>query len=617
MKKLFGLFVMCLTSFQLAAQKDLTNQPLDPDRLDPTPSLEPFYHGVASGDPLSNAVIIWTRVTTSQPTVEVDWFMALDTGMTQIVAQGMVTTDATKDYTVKVDVTGLSPYTTYYYDFKTDGKYSVRGRTKTAPVGDVDSLRFAVVSCSSFDQGYFNAYRRIVERNDIDAVFHLGDYIYEYENGVSGNVRFSTPQNEIVSLSDYRMRHSHYKLDDDLRAIHQQYPFITTWDDHETANNSWYGGADNHNPSQGEGNWFDRKSVGIQAYYEWMPLRMPDASDDERIYRQFSYGDLADIFVLDTRLEGREEQDGTNNNTPTRSMLGTDQFDWLTDGLKNSTAQWKVVAQQVMLAPLEVLGFSYNEDLWDGYEPERDRLFDTIQTNNIENMVVLTGDIHTSWANDLPLAGYNSGSGANSAGVEFITPSITSPSLPFNVGEGFIKFTNPHMKYVELSEHGYYILALNKVRTQADWYYVTDINAPSNGESYAESWYTNTGTQHLSEGNSPAPVPTSTMTIQAPVDPRPDDVMSSVNDVESVVFLGAYPNPFDENFMLQYFLRQGNDLHLSVSDVTGKIWMKEHLGFLPKGIQRTLVNGSSLPAGSYFVSLISGDEVFHKILVKP
>ncbi len=613
MKKLLLTLPLLILFFSVFAQKQI-DHPLDPERLNAAPGLEPFYHGVASGDPLSDAVIIWTRVTSTAPSVDVDWYMALDTGMTQIVAQGLVTTDASKDYTVKVDVTGLDPYTTYYYDFKAEGRYSLRGRTKTAPVGDTDSLRFAVVSCSSYDQGYFNAYQRIALRNDLDAVIHLGDYIYEYEEGDFGTVRQPVPQNEIITLSDYRMRHSHYKLDEDLRDIHQNYPFITTWDDHETANNSWFGGADNHNT--GEGDWFDRKSAGIRAYYEWMPLRKPDPSDDERIYRQVSYGDLADFFVLDTRLEGREEQDGTSNNSPTRSILGPDQFEWLTAGMKNSNAQWKVLAQQVMMAPLEIFGSTVNEDQWDGYAPERRKLYDTLMMNNIQDMVVLTGDIHTSWANDLPLSGYNSGTGANSAGVEFITPSITSPGLPINIGVPLLQLGNPHMKYINLDEHGYYVLSLNKLRTQADWYYVTDIDAPSNGESYVQTWYTNTGSRHLTQGNSQATAPASVFTIQPPADPRPPEIMSGNTAAAPIVFLGAYPNPFDENFMLQYYMRMASEVQLSVVDVTGKVLIEESLGLLSKGIQRTLVNGTSLPTGSYFVTLRTEGAVFQRMLVK-
>ena len=222
--------------------------------LDPT--LYPFYHGVASGDPLSNAVILWTRFTDdtlSVDSVELNWRVATDTAMTDVISNGTGYAKLLKDWTYKVDATGLSPDTWYYYDFEALGYRSIRGRTKTAPLGDNDSARFAVVSCSNYEHGYFNAYRYLRNRNDFDAVLHLGDYIYEYEAGgySAGLVdRDNEPVNEIISLEDYRVRYSHYRLDDDLRALHQQYPFINVWDDHESANDSYIDGAQNHTPSK-------------------------------------------------------------------------------------------------------------------------------------------------------------------------------------------------------------------------------------------------------------------------------------------------------------------------------------------------------------------------------
>ena len=274
---------------------------------------EPFYHGVASGDPLPGRVIIWTRVTPDTSTVDsiaVSWRIGTDTNITQVINSGITYTSSDIDYTVKVDVSGLQPDTWYYYSFTAFGKNSLTGRTKTAPTGDTDSLRFAVVSCSSYEHGFFNAYERIASRNDIDAVLHLGDYIYEYQAGSYSNFitdRDYEPSNEILSLSDYRIRFSHYHLDPDLRYLHQQYPWINVWDDHETANNSWTDGADNHTTLT-EGSWTDRKSAAVQAYFEWLPIRLPDPADDQRIYRNFNFGDLLDIHMLDTRLEGRAEQ---------------------------------------------------------------------------------------------------------------------------------------------------------------------------------------------------------------------------------------------------------------------------------------------------------------------
>ena len=249
--------------------------------------LKPFYHGVASGDPLSDRVIIWTRVTPDTAThVEVNWTMATDTAFQNIVGEGQVTTSAENDFTVKVDVSGLSPATTYYYYFTALEGNSVIGRTRTTPTSDeVDHVRFAVVSCSNYQAGYFHAYRNIGNRRDLDAVIHLGDYIYEYGSGEgtygfdSALNRENVPSTEIIELADYRTRYSLYRLDPDLRKAHQQHPFIAVWDDHETANDAYTDGAENHN--QGEGEWTDRKSAALKAYYEWMPVR--DFDDEARI----------------------------------------------------------------------------------------------------------------------------------------------------------------------------------------------------------------------------------------------------------------------------------------------------------------------------------------------
>ncbi|HYF01805.1 MAG TPA: alkaline phosphatase D family protein, partial [Patescibacteria group bacterium] len=290
--------------------------------------LKPFYHGVASGDPVQDRVIIWTRVTPeTEGDVQVFWRMATDTALKNIVAKGLFTTGQSRDYTVKIDVGGLQPNTTYYYGFTALGRNSLTGRTKTAPV-TTDRLRFAVVSCSNYQQGFFNAYGRIAERNDLDAVIHLGDYIYEYEEGGFGYndkaQRGHEPKHEIVTQSEYRIRHSFYKLDPDLRRIHQQHPFIAVWDDHETANDAYKDGAQNHQ-SDKEGDWQQRKVAGKNAYMEWMPIR----EQESRIYRTLNYGNLAELIMLDTRLEGRQKQaDSATDpslNDPNRTMLGTEQ----------------------------------------------------------------------------------------------------------------------------------------------------------------------------------------------------------------------------------------------------------------------------------------------------
>ncbi len=474
--RLLALLIFTLFAYTTFAQSTWEN------RLVFDPALFPFYHGVASGDPTDSQVMLWTRVTANDPvppSINVNWRIATDASMTNIVQTGTTITDASRDYTVKIDVTGLNPKTYYYYDFQALGMNSVLGRTKTLPATDdqnVEQLRFAVASCSSYAHGYFNSYRDIINRNDIDAVLHLGDYIYEYGDGEFGDERLLAPDTEIINLADYRTRYSYYRLDPDLRELHQQYPFFTVWDDHESANDAYKDGAQNHDPAT-EGTWVDRKNNAMQVYEEWMPIRSTP-SIDGIIYRSFKMGELAEVFFLDTRLIGRDDQGATDDSA--KNLLGADQFNWLIEGLEradNENTRWKIIAQQVMIAPLEIAGAALNDDQWDGYATQRTALLNEIK--KIDNIVVLTGDIHTSWANDIPLPDYmpNMNPCTGSAGVEFVTTSVTSPGLDAlgGLGTGVVQTSNEHVQYVNLNKRGYMILDLTPDLVQADWYYVSTV----------------------------------------------------------------------------------------------------------------------------------------------
>lgn len=475
-----------------------------------TPEFKPFYHGVASGDPTPNEVIIWTRCTPDtgiDEDLDVYWQMATDTSFTNIVNYGYAKAKGENDYTVKVDVCGLQPNTWYYYMFQHGGKSSITGRTRTAPDpnSDNDSAYFAIVSCASYEHGYFNAYQNIADRNEVDAVVHLGDYIYEYKTGdYSSNISGRTydPQNEAVTENDYRLRHSLYKLDYQLRRCHQMFPFINVWDDHELANDTWKGGAENHQAS--EGAWDARKRGSVNAYFEWIPIRKPDLADTFRIFRNVRWGKLLNLVMLDSRLYDRDEQDGGRSNDPTHYLLGPYQMQWMLNQLDDTLSKWKIIGNQVMFAPFKILGIAANNDQWDGYAAERDRVQNHIINNNIKNMVVLTGDIHTSWCNDIPGPNYNSSTGAGSLGVEFVGTSITSQSLPFNVGTALIKSMNSHMKYIELSSHGYYTLDIRKNKTQADYRFVPR-DAISNTETAGESWYVNASESFLRKASAQVP----------------------------------------------------------------------------------------------------------------
>ncbi len=584
------------------------------------PLLKPFYHGVASGDPLSNKVIIWTRLTPDTGFVgpaNVDWRVALDTGMTTIVQSGTYATNIARDYTVKVDVTGLQPDTWYYYEFTHNGLNSIRGRTKTAPTGMKDSLRFAVVSCADYQEGYFNAYKVIKERNDIDAVIHLGDYMYEYgEDAGAPGGRTHEPTNEIIDLFDYRTRLSQYHLDEDLMRLHQQYPFIMVWDDHESANNSWKDGADNHDV--GEGNWVDRKNYSKQAYYEWLPVRPQIISGDSILYRKLPYGNLIDLIMVDTRLHGREQQAGTTGgvvNDPNRTMLGTDQYTWLIQNMVGSTASWKILGNQVMIAPLEVAGIAVNEDQWDGYPAERNSIISQVLANNIEGVVVLTGDIHTAWGNDVPTANYES-NGTGSAFVEYVTPSITSSNSPIGgIGEAVLQLANNHMKYINLTEHGFMILDVNQLRAQSDWFYVNTLSTQSNAYHWDESWYVNHNERHLRNTITAAFPRAELDHLQAPPWPRVSST-AGIEDENSNIFIGVYPNPFTTGIYVQYHLASTSMVELVVNDLSGKVITNTSAQFMPAGIHNSWLELNVSP-GVYLIKLrVNSKDCFVSRVIK-
>jgi alkaline phosphatase D len=518
-----------------------------------------FLHGVASGDPLPDRVILWTRITPVHESlaigpIEVSWEMASDPAMQSVVASGTSLTQAARDFTVKVDPSGLAAGTTYYYRFSAAGAQSPIARTRTTPVGPVDRLRVGVVSCASLAHGLFNVYRRVAERTDLDVVLHLGDYIYEYGNGEYGSFRDYEPPHEILTLADYRMRYAQYKRDPDLQAAHHQHAFISVWDDHESADNAWRDGANNHTEGE-EGAWSDRLAAAVQAYFEWMPIRQPDPNNPHRIYRQFKFGDLAEFDMLDTRIIERDQEVVINEggmlnaqalNDETRSLIGPEQLAWLSDALRASTAQWKFLGQQIMFGQLHVVGtpdmaeilspagaqirllpvagsggLILNPDQWDGYTAERRRVWELIRGGQanpavaITNVVVLTGDSHTSWAMDItedpnnPLS-YDPLSGEGSMAVEFVCPSVTSPGLGLPApAEALLQelapSMNPHMKYIDLQQRGYVLLDITSERTQAEWYHVPTVEAEDPGETLNAVWVSFDGTHRLVAGSQSEP----------------------------------------------------------------------------------------------------------------
>lgn len=622
MKKIFTFFAVSVFVITAFAQG---GGHLDASRSNLDPALAPFYHGVASGDPLTDRVILWTRITTTDLNPTVAWQIATDIGFSNIVNVGSVSTDASRDYTVKVDVTGLTPGTWYYYRFAYSGTNSMIGRTRTAPAGDVDSLRFAVVACSNYQAGYFNAYKDIAQSNDVDAVLHLGDYFYEYEAegyGFDGDTnRLHEPDTEIYSLADYRQRHSQYKLDPDSRYVHQQYPFITIWDDHESANDSWHDGAQNHTPGT-EGDWYDRKAASTKAYFEWMPIREVSVGNDSIIHRTIPFGDLIDFIMIDTRLEGRIEQlgfgistgDATLNDT-TRTLLGASQLDWFKGQLSGSTAKWRIIGNQVMVAPLVAFNLVLNGDQWDGYPAERKRVFDHILNNNINNVVFLTGDIHTSWGNDLPYnpANYNASTGAGSVATEFVCTSVTSPALDQlnGVSPTFVTNINPYMKYVDFAKRGYLLLDINKARVQGDWIHMSTVTSRNFTATDAaqkmnldqERWLRNAPSALGPRAGMPLPAP--------PV------FATGVNNAKNnMVTISCYPNPSANELFVQYYTFVPGDVALKITDLNGKVVFEKAIKHSQEGLYEADADITTLAAGTYNVSLIQGSAVYTKKIVK-
>ena len=514
MKNCYPATLLLLTVLAISCKQEISiKTKVDPLAQHYDSTLWPFYHGVASGDPLPDRVIIWTRVTPkeNETTVNVAWDIAEDPAFTSLYKSDSTSATANNDFTVKVDVDALKPGQTYYYRFKAFDRFSITGRTKTASIEEHDSLKFAVVSCSNWEWGYFNAYDKIADRPVLDAVIHLGDYIYEYGVGRYGDStigRINVPPHELFTLSDYRTRYALYRTDVGLRRVHQQHPFITIWDDHEVANNSYTGGAQNHQPEEGDYNM--RKTAAKQAYYEWMPIRESNIH-----YRTFSFGNLADVIMLDERLEGRTKPvDSLGDPTyksEARHMLGANQLSWLENNLKSSRAIWKIIGNQVMISEID-LSPAYpkmprNLDSWDGYPAERQSLKNFIVNEKINDVVFLTGDTHTSWAIEAATdfeKTYNPKTSTGAFAIELGTTSISSAndneyhsSETVKMMELSLQKINPHIKYINARDHGYLLLTLVSKKAKAEWFYVETLRKEGSAEFLGKKFEFEKGSNSL------------------------------------------------------------------------------------------------------------------------
>ena len=471
-----------------------------------------FKHGVASGDPLTDRVVLWTRVTTPAPAVSVRWRVGTDETLSKIVASGSTQTSDARDWTVKVDAGGLRPGRIYYYAFDANGDHSPVGRTKTLPEESVSRVRLAQVSCSNYPAGYFNVYRCLANRPDLDAVLHLGDYIYEFANGTYGDGaamgRVPLPAGEATTLTDYRERYATYHSDVDLQAAHATHPFIAVWDDHEIINDASRDGAPGHRGTAEQ--WRTRLAGAYQAYLEWMPVREA-RTGGIHLYRDFRFGRLVDLLMLDTRgLRDRQAapRDVATLGDTTRSLLGTEQEAWLFANLRQSQQSahaWRLLGQQILFAPLTPPGVTpQNTDVWDGYPAARARVLDCLERDRISNVAILTGDIHSSWAMDVPRSpfrGYTPATGAGSLAVELVTPAISSPPLFAGAGmreaTTLLRLAAPHLKFLDGENRGYVLLDIDAKRLQADWYLVPGVDTRSDYEARAARFVCERGSSRL------------------------------------------------------------------------------------------------------------------------
>lgn len=447
-----------------------------------------FAFGVASGDPRPTTVVLWTKYLPFEGETDklVTFEVALDSGFAERVQTGTALATAERGFTVLVEPLGLTPGTQYHYRFSVnDSVFSELGRTRTAP-SDPSALRFAVVSCAQYGDRYYNGYAMIAERDDIDAVIHLGDYIYEQGSNRS-KTRPHLPPHEILTPQDYRTRYAQYRRDADLRELHRLHPMIAIWDDHEFANDSHREGAEWHGAEDGP--WELRKATAMAAYFEWIPVM---TAANGTVVRQFGFGSLAELFMIDGRLERDAPVENYRDpelHNPERTKLGPEQTAQLTEWLRDSDARWKVVGNNVMFAPVDLGRLArdrrINTDAWDGFPANRQQIFDTLETHSIRNVVVLTGDIHMAWALELTNAPrdkdvYRRKGDSRVHGAEFVCQSVSS----FNVDELFGRFLgklagsylaskrrNPHVQYRNVVDHGYMLIELTDESATATWYY--------------------------------------------------------------------------------------------------------------------------------------------------
>ncbi len=588
------LFFLVLTQSPTQAQEIIM-----PDNMYADSTNLAFPYGVTSGDPLPNAVIIWTRIATPPVTVlsiPVTWEMALNEDFADIVLSGNFETNPTRDWTIKVDAIGLQPYTTYYYRFvDSEGNISQTGRTKTAPEANdnIDEIKVAVASCSSVYSGYFNAYKRIAERNDLDLMIHVGDYLYDFVDG-DEQVRVPTPTPTVPnSLEEWRERHKYYLLDPDLRAARQQHPWIVLWDNHDISHN---------NP--------DLILASIQAFMEYVPVRAPDLEEPKNIYRSFNYGNLLDVVIIDILVHRDQDMQGDE-----WSVLGLEQYDWLLNTLENSDAKWRVIGNQKQMAgwnvdgvpdvfPIEFDGPVADSTSWDGYNAERVLIYDFLTNNNINNNLVVTGDLHISMASDLtatPLdtLTYNETTGEGSVGVEFLPTSISRGNLDEqgispDINDFVVdldKFYNPNRVYAEFIQHGYGLLHIKPDSVIAQIWY-SPILEISEEEILGVELVMRDAENHW-------------------VHPQISTQIAAIEKESEGMEL--YPNPTKDALNISFKEKLNSNYNVEIWSLDGRLLMQQKVN---NNLDKLTLTLGNLPKGNYYVLIHTATTKMAKSFVK-
>lgn len=556
----------------------------------------PFLHGVASFDPAPRKVILWTKIDPqggSNP-INLTWQTFADAALVQPLGTGTATASAATDWTAKADVDFPTPSTAYWYRWSDgQGHFSPVGRTKTASEGPDVQIRLAIMSCSSIFSGYFNAYQRVATRNDIDLVVHLGDYIYDFVDA-DEQVRVPVPSPaDPQTLAEWRDRHSYYLLDPDLRAARQNHPWAVIWDNHDVDGDSPQHTAD-----------------AMQAFLEYVPMRLADPGRPDLIYRRLAYGDLLDILLVDvTTLRNLDTLPNGES-----SLLGNEQWNWLQQALDNSTARWRVVGQERMVGEFSTAGLgsliSYGDGpvadsgAWDGYNGERMRLLGHLDQNGIDNNVLLSGDIHMSFLCDLPIdyGSYNAQTGAGSVAVEFLPTSISRGNFDEAGVTGFlaqlvqlaIDAANPHHVYSELTSHGYGILDIRPDTVTAEYWY-SPILQVSGNESFAAGYQCITGENHWRR--SALSTPTTLVASPEAVAAFP-------------VNISIHPNPAQDFVTLRLQSNALQTLEINVLEVaTGKSVLKsQRLKLRAQKLEELRLDLTNLPAGHYQILIGNGSQ---------